>query len=166
MAGEAPFTIVGNLVAEPEMRFTPNGAAVANFTVAQTPRRFDKNTNQFVDGEPLFMRCNVWREQAQNLAESNLTKGQRVVVTGVLKQRSWETPQGEKRTTIELEVEDIGASFKYATAAVTRKAPNGGNGGSQGGFGGGQQTQPDPWATSAPAVNAPAGSGSFDSAPF
>ncbi|MCK0114303.1 single-stranded DNA-binding protein [Ornithinimicrobium sp. F0845] len=135
MAGETPITIVGNLTADPELRFTPSGAAVANFTVASTPRQFDRQTNDWKDGETLFMRCSIWREAAENVAES-LTRGTRVVVTGRLVSRSWDTPEGEKRTVMEMQADEIGPSLKYATAKVT-KAQRGGGGG--GGWGGGQQ---------------------------
>lgn len=134
MAGETPITIVGNLTADPELRFTPSGAAVANFTVASTPRTFDRQTNEWKDGDTLFMRCSIWREAAENVAES-LHRGARVVVTGRLVQRSWESPEGEKRTVVEMQADEVGPSLKYATAQVT-KAQRGGGGG---GFGGGGQ---------------------------
>lgn len=137
MANEPILTIVGNLTADPELRFTPAGAAVCNFTVAQTPSTFDKNTNKWVDGEAVFMRCNVWREQAENAAES-LTRGSRVVVTGRLKQRSYETREGEKRTVLELEVDDVAASVRYATVKVTKDAKGSG--------GGGKVSAGDPWS--------------------
>ena len=119
MAGETTLTVIGNLTTDPELRFTPNGAAVANFTIASTPRTFDRATNDWKDGETLFLRCSVWREAAENAAES-LTKGTRVVAHGVLKPRSYETKEGEKRTVIEFEIEEIGASLRYATAKSTR----------------------------------------------
>ena len=119
MAGETTLTVIGNLTTDPELRFTPNGAAVANFTIASTPRTFDRETNSWKDGETLFLRCSVWREAAENAAES-LTKGTRVVAHGVLKPRSYETKEGEKRTVIELEIEEIGASLCYATVKITR----------------------------------------------
>lgn len=119
MAGETLLTVVGNLTADPELRFTPSGAAVANFTVASTPRTFDKSTNEWKDAEALFMRCSCWRQMAENAAES-LTKGSRVIVTGRLKQRSYETKEGEKRTVVELDVDEVGPSMKYATAKVHR----------------------------------------------
>lgn len=155
MAGETPLTIIGNLTADPELRFTPAGAAVANFTVASTPRTFDKATNEWKDGEALFMRCNIWREAAENVAES-LTRGARVVVTGRLGQRSYETREGEKRTVVELEVDEIGPSLRYATAKVNKAARQ------AGGSGGGTQSRSqakndDPWG-SAPT------SGSFSGA--
>src|ERR1700710_822574 len=117
MAGETVITVVGNLTADPELRFTPSGAAVANFTVASTPRTFDRQTNEWKDGEALFLRCSVWRQAAENVAES-LQKGMRVVVQGRLKQRSYATREGEKRTVVELDVEEVGPSLKYATAKV------------------------------------------------
>ncbi|RIK14361.1 MAG: single-stranded DNA-binding protein [Acidobacteria bacterium] len=135
MAGETPITVVGNLTADPELRFTPSGAAVANFTVASTPRTFDRQTNEWKDAETLFMRCSVWREAAENVSES-LHRGTRVVVTGRLVSRSWQTQEGENRTVMEMQVDEIGPSLRYATAQVT-KAQRGG--GQQGGWGGGQQ---------------------------
>jgi len=153
MAGETFINIVGNLTADPELRFTPSGAAVANFTIASTPRTFDRNTNEWKDGEALFLRCSIWRQAAENVAES-LTRGMRVMASGRLKQRSYETREGEKRTVIELDVDEIGPSLKYATAKVNRtardSATSGGGGG--GGFGGGQPAG-DPWG-SAPAGGA------------
>ena len=138
MAGETTITIVGNLTADPELRFTPSGAAVANFTVASTPRTFDRQSNEWKDGETLFMRCSVWRDAAENIAES-LHRGTRVLVTGRLKSRSYETKEGEKRTVFEIEVDEVGPSLKYATAKVTRTQRSGaGFGGGQGGQGGGQ----------------------------
>lgn len=128
MANETPLTIVGNLTADPELRFTPAGAAVANFTVASTPRVFDKTTNQWKDGDALFMRCNVWREAAENVAES-LHKGMRVIVQGRLVQRSYETREGEKRTVVELEVDEVGPALRYATAVVTKASRGSNNGG-------------------------------------
>ena len=119
MAGETVITVVGNLTADPELRFTPSGAAVANFTVASTPRNFDRQSGEWKDGEALFMRCNVWRQAAENVAET-LTRGMRVMVSGRLKQRSYETREGEKRTVVELEVDEVGPSLKYATAKVNR----------------------------------------------
>ncbi|NGO46236.1 single-stranded DNA-binding protein [Streptomyces ureilyticus] len=168
MAGETVITVVGNLTDDPELRFTPSGAAVANFTIASTPRTFDRQTNEWKDGDALFLRASIWRQAAENVAES-LTRGMRVVAQGRLRQRSYETQQGEKRTVVELEVDEIGPSLRYATAKVT-KTP-GGRGGGQGGGGfggqqggggwgggpggqqGGQGGAPanDPWATGAPA---------------
>lgn len=128
MAGETVVTVVGNLTADPELRFTPQGLAVANFTVASTPRSFDKSRNEWVDGEALFLRCSLWREPAENVANS-LSKGMRVIVKGNLVQRSYETREGEKRTVVELQVEEVGPSLRYATAEVAR-ASRGGAGGS------------------------------------
>ena len=154
MAGETQITVVGNLTADPELRFTPNGAAVANFTVASTPRTFDKQRNEWVDGEALFLRCAAWKQLGENVAES-LTKGLQVIVQGRLKSRSYETKEGEKRTSMELEVDAIGPSLQFATATVNRvgrgggqsrnsgqgfgQAPSGGFGGGQQGFGGPSQ---------------------------
>jgi single-strand DNA-binding protein len=171
VAGDTVITVIGNLTADPELRFTPSGAAVANFTVASTPRMFDRQTNEWKDGEALFLRCNIWREAAENVAES-LTRGSRVIVQGRLKQRSFETREGEKRTVVEVEVDEIGPSLRYATAKVNKASRSGGGGGGFGGGGGGSR-QPaqtgggtggdDPWG-SAPA------SGSFgggdDEPPF
>lgn len=150
MAGETVITVVGNLVDDPELRFTPSGAAVANFRIASTPRTFDKQTNEWKDGEALFLSCSIWRQAAENVAES-LQRGMRVVVQGRLKSRSYETREGEKRTVFEIEVEEVGPSLKYATAKVTKTTRSGG-GGFSGGGGGGQQGggQQDPWATPAP----------------
>lgn len=135
MAGETVITVVGNLTNDPELRFTPSGAAVANFTIASTPRTFDRQTNEWKDGETLFLRASIWREAAENVAET-LTKGARVVAQGRLKARSYETREGEKRTSYELDVDEIGPSLRYATAKVTKSNRSGGGGG---GFGGGQQ---------------------------
>ena len=190
MAGETVITIVGNLTDDPELRFTPSGAAVAKFRIASTPRTLDRESGQWKDGEPLFLACNVWRDAAEHVAES-LTRGSRVIVQGRLRQRSYETREGEKRTVYELEVDEIGPSLRYATAKVQRMNRSGGGGG--GGFGasngggsggGGNRPQPsngggggnfdDPWATAAPASGArPAGgaaaggggSSSFDDEP-
>ena len=143
MAGETTITIIGNLVDDPDLRFTPSGAAVANFRIASTPRTFDRQTNEWKDGDALFLSCSVWRQAAENVAES-LVKGMRVVVNGRLKSRQYETREGEKRTVFEIEVEEVGPSLKYATAKVTRTTRQGGGGGySGGGQGGGQE---DPWA--------------------
>jgi single-strand DNA-binding protein len=174
VAGDTTITVVGNLTADPELRFTPSGAAVANFTVASTPRIYDRQSGEWKDGEALFLRCNIWREAAENVAES-LTRGSRVIVTGRLKQRSFETREGEKRTVFEVEVDEIGPSLRYATAKVNKASRSGGGGGGFGGGGGGggsrQASAPasssgpadDPWG-SAPA------SGSFgggdDEPPF
>jgi single-strand DNA-binding protein len=160
MAGETIITVVGNLTDDPELRFTPSGAAVANFTVASTPRSFDKNSNEWVDGEAMFLRCSIWRQAAENVAES-LQRGMRVVVQGRLKSRSYETREGEKRTVFEIEVDEIGPSLKFATAKVNRTSRQGGGGGYSGGGQSGQSGQSgqggqsapadDPWATPAPA---------------
>ncbi|MEO6204424.1 MAG: single-stranded DNA-binding protein [Mycobacteriales bacterium] len=174
MAGDTVITVVGNLTADPELRFTPSGAAVANFTVASTPRTFDKNSNEWKDGEALFLRCSVWRQAAENVAES-LQRGSAVIVQGRLKQRSYETKEGEKRTVYELDVDEVGPSLKWATAKVTkasRAGGGGGYGGSNGGAsnggassGGASGGGDDPWA-SAPAGGAAAGGGWSDEPPF
>ncbi|MCD2193096.1 single-stranded DNA-binding protein [Actinomycetospora endophytica] len=176
MAGDTVITVVGNLTADPELRFTPSGAAVANFTVASTPRTFDRQSGEWKDGEALFLRCNIWRQAAENVAET-LTRGARVIVQGRLKQRSFETREGEKRTVIELEVDEVGPSLRYATASVTKAsrggggggggyggAPNGGGGGGYGGgggggYGGGQSGGDDPWASAPVAGSSGSGSG-------
>ena len=139
MAGDTIITIIGNLTADPELRFTPSGAAVASFTVASTPRTFDRQAGEWKDGETLFMRCSIWRDAAENVAES-LTKGTRVIVQGRLVQRSYTTREGENRTVVEMQVDEIGPSLRYAKAQVTRQ-PRGGNQGGQGGYnqGGPQQ---------------------------
>ncbi|WP_206447982.1 single-stranded DNA-binding protein [Agrococcus sp. KRD186] len=153
MAGETIITVVGNLTADPELRYTQNGLAVANFTIASTPRTFDRQANEWKDGEALFLRASVWREFAEHVSQS-LQKGSRVIAQGRLKQRSFETQQGEKRTVIELEVDEIGPSLRYATAQVTRttgggagRSSGGGQGGTQGGggFGQPQQVAGEPW---------------------
>ena len=172
MAGDTVITVVGNLTADPELRFTPSGAAVANFTVASTPRTFDKNSNEWKDGEALFLRCSVWRQAAENVAES-LQRGTAVIVQGRLKQRSYETKEGEKRTVYELDVDEVGPSLKWATAKVTKASRGGGGGGfggSNGGSngGGGAPAGDDPWA-SAPAggsAGGAAGGGWSDEPPF
>jgi len=156
-AGDTVITLVGNLVDDPELRFTPSGAAVAKFRMASTPRFLDKTTNEWKDGESLFLSVNVWRQAAENVAES-LQRGMRVIVQGRLKQRSYETKEGEKRTSIELEVDEIGPSLRYATAQVTRTSSSreGGSGGGGGNSGGGNsgggrgQVADEPWAASAP----------------
>ncbi len=150
MAGDTILTVVGNLTADPELRFTPSGAAVANFTVASTPRTFDRQTQEWKDGDALFLRCNVWRQAAENVAES-LTRGARVVVSGRLKQRSFETKEGEKRTVVELEVDEVGPSLRYATAKVTKASRGSGGGAGGGGFGGSGSSggSDDPWSTPA-----------------
>jgi single-strand DNA-binding protein len=149
MAGDTVITIIGNITGDPELRFTPSGAAVANFTVASTPRAFDRQSNEWKDGETLFMRCSVWRDAAENVAES-LNRGTRVIVSGRLKSRSYETKEGEKRTVVEMEVDEVGPSLRYASAKVTktqRGNGGGGFGGQQGGSTFGGQQQEDPWAT-------------------
>ncbi|GIG26581.1 single-stranded DNA-binding protein [Cellulomonas denverensis] len=163
MAGDTVITVVGNLTADPELRFTPSGAAVANFTVASTPRTFDRQSNEWKDGDTLFLRCSIWREAAENVAES-LTKGTRVIVQGRLVQRSYETREGEKRTVYEMQVDEVGPSLRYASAKLTRTQRSGGGGGfggggggggfngggysaGSGGGGGGNQPADDPWAT-------------------
>lgn len=165
MAGETVITVIGNLTGDPELRFTPSGAAVANFTVASTPRTFDRQANEFKDGDTLFLRCSIWREAAENVAES-LTKGTRVVVTGRLVQRSYETREGEKRTVYELQVDEVGPSLRYASAKVTRAQRSGGGGGFSGGGGGGGGFDNDPWATSGPSSSSSGGSSSYDEPPF
>ncbi|GAA5103784.1 single-stranded DNA-binding protein [Nocardia iowensis] len=184
MAGDTVITVIGNLTADPELRFTPAGAAVANFTVASTPRVFDRNSNEWKDGEALFLRCNIWREAAENVAES-LTRGSRVIVSGRLKQRSYETREGEKRTVVELEVDEVGPSLRYATAKVNKTSRGGGGGGGfgsggSGGSGGGSNFAPagsgggggrsggaedDPWG-SAPAAGSFGGGRMDDEPPF
>jgi single-strand DNA-binding protein len=193
MAGDTTITVIGNLTDDPELRFTPSGAAVAKFRVASTPRFMDRQTNEWKDGEPLFLACTVWRQAAENVAES-LQRGARVIVSGRLKQRSYETREGEKRTVIELEVDEVGPSLRYATAKVQKMQRSGGNGGfgadggggggggyrgggsggSQGGGGGSQGGggyADDPWASSAPAGRGGGGGGaggsgsSFDDEP-
>lgn len=165
MAGETTITVIGNLTNDPELRFTPvsrefgktEGTPVANFTIASTPRTFDAQSKEWKDGETLFLRSTVWREAAQHVAAS-LTKGSRVVASGRLKSRSYETKEGEKRTVIELEVDEIGPSLRYANAKVNRTQRSGNGGGNQGGgSGGGQQSQEDPWATPATATASNAG---------
>ncbi|MFI7274070.1 single-stranded DNA-binding protein [Streptomyces sp. NPDC049879] len=168
MAGETVITVVGNLVDDPELRFTPSGAAVAKFRVASTPRMFDRQTSEWKDGESLFLTCSVWRQAAENVAES-LTKGTRVIVQGRLKQRSYEDRDGVKRTVYELEVDEVGASLRSATAKVTRATGRGGQGGGggwggpegggQGGRGGQGAPAGDPWATSAPSGGQQGGGG-------
>ncbi|MFI6336145.1 single-stranded DNA-binding protein [Streptomyces sp. NPDC050535] len=176
MAGETVITVVGNLVDDPELRFTPSGAAVAKFRVASTPRTFDRQTNEWKDGESLFLTCSVWRQAAENVAES-LQRGMRVIVQGRLKQRSYEDREGVKRTVYELDVEEVGASLKSATAKVTKTTGRGGQGGYSGGGAGGQQggawggssgggqqggggaPADDPWASGAPAGGQQGGSG-------
>ncbi|WP_370969713.1 single-stranded DNA-binding protein [Amycolatopsis sp. cg9] len=171
MAGDTVITVVGNLTSDPELRFTPSGAAVANFTVASTPRTLDRQSGEWKDGEALFLRCNIWRQAAENVAES-LTRGARVVVQGRLKQRSFETKEGEKRTVVELEVDEIGPSLRYATAKVNKVSRGGGGGGDFGGGGGGGGNRggggapaDDPWG-SAPPAGGGGGGGFSDEPPF
>lgn len=179
--GDTSITVVGNIVADPELRFTPAGAAVANFRVASTPRRYNSQTNQWEDGEAMFLTCNVWRQAAENVAET-LSKGMRIIVTGRLKQRSFQTREGENRTVFEIDVDEVGPSLRYATAQVNRNPREGGgnfggggqqqrsNNNNQGGFGGQQQQQSqqqnqapaeDPWNSAPPA----GGFGGADSEP-
>jgi single-strand DNA-binding protein len=162
MAGDTVITVIGNLTADPELRFTPSGAAVANFTVASTPRTFDRQSGEWKDGDALFLRCNVWRQAAENVAES-LTRGMRVMVSGRLRQRSFETREGEKRTVVELEVDEVGPSLRYATAKVNKVSRGGGSGGYGGGSGGGGggggygggAPADDPWGSAPPAGSGP-----------
>ncbi|MEU4692020.1 single-stranded DNA-binding protein [Actinoplanes sp. NPDC023714] len=186
MAGETTITVVGNLTDDPELRFTPSGAAVAKFRIASTPRTLDRQSGEWKDGEPLFLACNIWRDAAEHVAES-LQRGARVIVQGRLRQRSYETREGEKRTVYELEVDEIGPSLRYATAKVQKMNRSGGggggfgasgggnrqsggnNGGGGGGGGGGNRDFDDPWATAAPASSGGGRSGggnsSFDDEP-
>lgn len=185
MAGETTITVVGNLTDDPELRFTPSGAAVAKFRIASTPRTMDRQSGEWKDGEPLFLACNVWRDAAEHVAES-LQRGARVIVQGRLRQRSYETREGEKRTVYELEVDEIGPSLRYATAKVQKMSRSGGGGGGGGGFGasggggggnrqssggasggGGGNNFDDPWATAAPASSArPSGGGASSNSSF
>jgi single-strand DNA-binding protein len=167
MAGETVITVVGNLTADPELRFTPSGAAVASFTIASTPRTFDKNTNEWKDGDALFLRCSIWRQAAENVAES-LQRGMRVVAQGRLRQRSYETREGEKRTVVEMEVDEVGPSLKYATAKVNRTSrgsSSGGGFGSSGSSGSDAAPVDDPWG-SAPSAASGSGGGFSDEPPF
>jgi single-strand DNA-binding protein len=152
--GDIQVTIVGNLTGDPELRFTPSGQAVASFTVASSTRIMDKATNEWKDGDTVFMRCSVWRQYAENVAES-LTRGTRVVVTGRLKQRSFETREGEKRTVVECDVDDVGPALRYATARINKVARSGGGGGFESGAAAGGAPasggSDDPWATAGPA---------------
>jgi single-strand DNA-binding protein len=163
MAGDTVITVIGNLTADPELRFTPSGAAVANFTVASTPRSFDKQSGEWKDGEALFLRCNIWRQAAENVAET-LTRGSRVIVSGRLKQRSYETREGEKRTVVELEVEEVGPSLRYATAKVNKVSRGSGGGGFGGGGSGGAGD--DPWGSAPAAGSGGGGGGGDDEPPF
>ena len=158
-AGDVNVTIIGNLTADPELRFTPSGAAVANFRVASTPRMLDKATNEWKDGDPFYVSCNVWRQYAENVAET-LTKGMRVIVTGRLKQRSYETREGEKRTVVELEVDEVGPALRNATAKVNRISREGGGGASSGGGFSSSAPADDPWASNG------GGGAAFDEPPF
>ncbi len=183
MAGETVITIIGNLTNDPELRFTPSGAAVANFTVASTPRTFDRQSNEWKDGETLFMRCSVWREAAENVAES-LTRGTRVLVSGRLRSRTYDTKEGEKRTVVELEVDEVGPSLRYATTKVSKTSRGGGNsggggfgggnsgaggsgfgGGGGGGYGASQGRAEDPWATGASSGGGGGGGNAYAGAP-
>ncbi|WP_208810570.1 single-stranded DNA-binding protein [Micromonospora echinofusca] len=166
MAGDTTITVIGNLTDDPELRFTPSGAAVAKFRVASTPRFMDKASGEWKDGEPLFLSCTVWRQAAENVAES-LQRGARVIVSGRLRQRSYETREGEKRTVIELEVDEIGPSLRYATAKVQKMSRSGGGGfGASGGGQGGGGNFDDPWASAAPASSrSGSGGGNFDEEP-
>src|SRR6478609_9352501 len=157
MAGETTITVIGNLVDDPELRFTPSGAPVANFRIASTPRTFDRQTNEWKDGDTLFLSCAVWRQAAENVAES-LQRGMRVIVQGRLKSRQYETREGEKRTVFEIDVEEVGPSLRSASAKVTKTTRSGGGGGGYSG-GGGQQSAPadDPWASPAPSQGGQAG---------
>jgi len=174
MAGETVITVVGNLTNDPELKFTPSGAAVANFTVASTPRTFDRQTNEWKDGEPLFIRCDAWRQMAENVAES-LQKGARVVVTGSLRVRNFERQDGSKGTSVEMNVDEVGPSLKWATAKVTKASRSGGGdfGGGQGSQGGGGNPWSQPAQGSAPQQggapqggDAWGGGGSTDEPPF
>ncbi len=158
-AGDVIVTIVGNLTGDPELRFTPSGAAVANFRVASTPRVLDKATNEWKDGEAFYISCNVWRQYAENVAES-MSKGMRVIVTGRLKQRSYETREGEKRTVIEMDVDEVGPSLKYATAKVNKVQRAGGGFGEGGGSAPSSGPADDPWASGS------SGGAGFDEPPF
>jgi single-strand DNA-binding protein len=169
MAGETTITVIGNLTDDPELRFTTSGAAVAKFRIASTPRTLDRASGEWKDGEPLFLACSVWRQAAENVAES-LQRGSRVIVSGRLRQRSYETKEGEKRTVYELEVDEIGPSLRYATAKVqkmSRSSSGGGGFGSSGGGqgGGGGFANDDPWATATPAGGGGGGGGNFDEEP-
>ena len=167
MAGETTITVIGNLVDDPELRFTPSGAPVANFRIASTPRTFDRQSNEWKDGDTLFLSCAVWRQAAENVAES-LQRGMRVIVQGRLKSRQYETREGEKRTVFEIDVEEVGPSLRSASAKVTKTTRSGGGGGYSGGSGGGgysggggQQSAPadDPWASPAPSQGGQGGQG-------
>ncbi|HIW63884.1 MAG TPA: single-stranded DNA-binding protein [Candidatus Stackebrandtia excrementipullorum] len=160
MAGETVITVVGNLTEDPELRYTPSGAAVAKFRVASTPRTFDRASGEWRDGEAMFLSCNAWRNLAENVAET-LSRGSRVIVQGRLRQRSFETREGEKRTVFELEADEIGPSLRYATAKV-QKVSRGGGGGARSG----SAPSDDPWATATPAPSGRSGGGFDDEPPF
>jgi single-strand DNA-binding protein len=171
MAGETTITVIGNLTDDPELRFTPSGAAVAKFRIASTPRTLDRASGEWKDGEPLFLACSVWRQAAENVAES-LQRGSRVIVSGRLRQRSYETKEGEKRTVYELEVDEIGPSLRYATAKVQKMSRSSGSGGGYGSSsgggnqgGGGGFSNDDPWATAAPASSGGGGGSNYDDEP-
>src|ERR671930_2240344 len=168
MAGDTTITVIGNLTDDPELRFTPSGAAVAKFRVASTPRTLDRATGEWKDGEPLFLACTVWRQAAENVAES-LQRGSRVIVSGRLRQRSYETREGEKRTVYELEVDEVGPSLRYATAKVQRMSRSSGGGGGFGASGGssngGGYANDDPWANAPPAASGASGGSSYDEEP-
>jgi single-strand DNA-binding protein len=174
-AGDITITVVGNLTNDPELRFTPSGAAVASFTIASNSRYLDKATNEWKDSEPVFMRCSVWRQYAENVAES-LTRGTRVIATGRLKQRSYDNRDGQKVTVLEMEVDDVGPALRTATAKVTKVARAGGGFGGDAGFGGSPAggTDSDPWATQSGGAPAAGGGGawgggggaSYDEPPF
>lgn len=157
MAGETSITVIGNLTDDPELKFTPSGAAVANFTVASTPRQFDRQSNEWRDGEAMFFRCAAWRQLAENVAES-LQKGQRVVVTGNLRIRNFERQDGSRGTSVEINVDEVGPSLRFATAKVTKATRSGGGGDFGGGQSGGGQ-QANPWSTQ------PSGGGQSGGAP-
>ena len=169
MAGETIVTVVGNLTADPELRFTPSGAAVASFTIASTPRTFDRNTSEWKDGDALFLRCSIWRQAAENVAES-LQRGMRVVAQGRLKQRSFETREGEKRTVVEMEVDEVGPSLRYATAKVNRTQRGSSSGGGYGSSGSESTSSSapadDPWGSAPSSSGGSSGGGFSDEPPF
>lgn len=161
MAGETVITVIGNLTEDPELRYTPSGAAVAKFRVASTPRTFDRASGEWRDGEAMFLSCNAWRNVAENVAET-LSRGSRVIVQGRLRQRSYETREGEKRTVFELEADEVGPSLRYATAKIQKVSRGGGGGGSRSGG----AAADDPWATASPAPSGRSGGGGgFDDEP-
>ncbi len=161
-AGDIVVTVVGNLTNDPELRFTPSGAAVASFTIASNSRYLDKTTNEWKDADPVYMRCSVWRQYAENVAES-LSKGMRVIATGRLKQRSYETREGEKRTVVEMEVDDVGPALRTATAKVNKVQRAGGGFGDSGSSGSSSSSSDDPWASGSSGSSGGAG---FDEPPF